>query len=257
MSPNRRAICGEILTLALAGLLATSVRAQNTVVASTGSGGNWTSTSAWVCNPKVSPCVPSNGAPPGTGYNVEINAGNVLLNNASTQQSVSIDSISNAGNLSIYDGESLLTSGNVVNDAGLLVGAQAQSTTAGVANGSALIVGGNLTNAGALQLGDGVVSGTVTVNGKLDNSNGQINILGGDTTGSQSTLTVAGEAPGTLTGYTFLDGNKGGAALNYQGGGVITQIGKGLFTPGITVVLDGPNASIEAGGVVETARSLV
>lgn len=186
------------------GLTAKPACAQTTATWNGGTG-NWTTASRWGCPSAGINCVPGNGTTSGATYYVAIDAGNVLLNSSSTQASVTIDAISTAGTLSIYDGESLTAVADFSNNGDLFVGAHAYSGSAGIANGSSLTVGGNLTNTGALQVGNGAVSGTVTANGTFNNTNGQIDLLGGNTSDAQSTLSVAGAAPSTLDGY-LLDG---------------------------------------------------
>jgi len=244
----RRAFPGisvSILAFLLAfGLAVIPVLAQTTVNATTTTGGNWTATSptpTWTCTPALSPCVPNNS--PSDVFDVGINGGYVTLDGSSSLKTAAINSLSIVGpylvgQLAIEDGETLSVANNLTTSGG--GGLSVDDSGSG---GSTLNVGGNLTTSGSMQIGNGGTSAASTVNvaGTFDNTGG-LYMIGSGAAGAPALLNVGGAAPSTLTGTYSLQGNTGGAVLNYQGGGGITQIAG-------AVVLLGSDAFIETSGV--------
>ncbi|MGH9327267.1 MAG: PEP-CTERM sorting domain-containing protein [Terriglobia bacterium] len=250
----------SVLAFLLAfGLAASSARAQTTITAATTTGGNWTSTSpaTWTCSyPAVSACIPNNSS--SDVFDVGINGGGVLLGPSSSLTAASVSSVSvTSGQLDVQDGDQLSVSGNVVNSGNVLsIGGSVTSTK----DGSTLNVGGNLSlsNFADMFVGNAGASGTVNVAGTFDNAGGgQLAITGGATSASESVMTVGAAAPSVLGGMINLfgggalypgRGSAGGAVLNYQGGGEITQLGDGSANPDL-VQIGGSNAFLESGGV--------
>ncbi|MGH9404356.1 MAG: beta strand repeat-containing protein [Terriglobia bacterium] len=143
--------------------------------------------------------------------------------------------------LGLSDGASVTTSGALTNNGYIGVG------SSGDPNGTSLHVGGNLTNAGMIQVGS---NSTMTVNGTLNDTGGELVVYGG-VSGGNSTVTVAGSAPSVLTGSIDVQGPglsaEGDAVLNYAGGGEITQLGDGGVHNGY-VDLEGTNVFVESAG---------
>jgi len=207
---------------------------------------------------------------PAASDDVIINSGEAYLNPGDAGFTVA--SITLSGVLAIADpGVTQSVTGNLTNNGIIYVDQSG-------AGGSALTIGGDLTNTapagvGGLQIGNGgmTAASTVTVDGAVNNSGG-LGVDGGSAAGAQAQLVVSGAfngtgnglylyggsatgtqalveatgsaAPSTLTGTFVLQGDTGGAAVEYGSGG-ITAIGNA--TTAGNLELNGANAFIEVG----------
>jgi hypothetical protein len=230
------------------GPVVSPTRAQTTINANwmyvTGAP-NWTTASNWSCN-----CVPNNSS--ADVFNVAIPSGNqVFLDDTSSVASATINSLSLLGAapefggfLHVENGESLTILGNASVGSGLL-GVDDNYTSFLPNGGSTLHVGGNLTTSPsgfAVEIGNSrmALASTVTVAGTFA---ADLLMFGGKATGAPALLTVGGAAPSVLVANFLLEGDTGGAAVQYGSGGV-TQIGDGSAIS-TNVTLDGPNAFME------------
>jgi fibronectin-binding autotransporter adhesin len=218
---------------------------------STTSGGNWTTSSTWMCGQTATPCVPNNSSSNVYGVIVLAQptslsvAGGVLLDSSSSPTSVTVSTI-NVGNyqssLQIQDGASLTTTGDLINNGLGVTSGNDPIEIGGVivdsvgSGGSTLNVGGSFTNYGffnvsAAYASIGIGGSTVNIVGMLTNS--ALVAIGNNTMVSASTVAV-----GSLsnTGSIELYGGYGAAigtlALNGGSGtydnasaGTITLIG--------------------------------
>jgi hypothetical protein len=227
------------------GWMVSPVRAQTTVNANwTDQGGDWTGASSWSCN-----CVPNNNS--ATEFNVAIPEGSVLLGSNSIPKSVTINTLSTGTSegvafLHIESGATLSVTGSLYVASTGVLGIDDEGENPG---GSALHVGGNLVDNSryddSLQIGFGygqmtTLPSTVTVAGTFSGT-ASLSMSGGGVAGAQALLNVGGAAPSTLAAHFFLEGDTGGAAVEYGSGG-ITQIGDGSVA---ALVLYGPNAYME------------
>lgn len=211
-------------------------------VSATSSGGNRTSPSTWNCTPAFSPCLPNNGTPPGEVYNVGISNVGVLLNGNSSLTNVTVNSlsISNTGVLEIDDAHKLSVTGDLTNDGYIYVD---MGTRTDISGGSTLNVGGALTNR-FISIGNDRMMRPSTVNVTGAFTGGSVHLDGSGVAGAQALLNVATPAPSTLVGYYELTGFTGGAAVEFGGANLITQIGDGSTKAG-AVNLSGTNAFLE------------
>ncbi len=170
-----------------------------------------------------------------SGTNAFVESGGVSGNSALN----TLAAIAGNDTLDLQDGATVTTSASLNNQGIVYVGYYNSGS------GSTLNTAG-LTNSGTMYVGGGNASGTMNVNGTLDNTGGTLNMYGGNTAGSPSVVTVTGAAPGALTGTYNLQGDTGGAVLNY-GSGQITAIGN--TTDAGSLTLNGTNAFIESAGV--------
>jgi len=108
-------------------------------------------------------------------------------------------------------------------------------------------VTGSFNNTGGLGLWGGSAAGAqalLLVDGAFDNTSG-LGLFGGSVAGAQALLDASGSAaPSTLTGTFELQGDTGGAAIEY-GSGAITAIGNATAAGSLT--LNGANAFMEVG----------
>ncbi len=255
-----RLVISLALIVAL-GLTLSPALAQTTESATTTIGGNWTATGptpTWTCNPALSPCVPNNSS--SDVFDVGINGGNVTLDSSSSLTSVSINSLSitappfSSASLEIKDGETLSVANNLTSSVANYPSPSSSDLyldNSG-SGGSTLNVGGNLTTSGYMQIGIAARGGqtsaasTVNVTGAFITDN--LYMSGGGTPGATALVNVGGAAPSTLTGTYLLQGNTGGAAIEFGSGG-ITQIG-------VSLTLDGANALMELSGQTGTNSAL-
>ena len=191
------------------------------------------------------------------------NSGNLYINGANAYAEVGVTnsnsaltgltSIASNGQLDLRDGAVVSTSGPLTVVGGGNAGGLKVDYNGG-AGGSQVTVGGNLINQsngfngnGGVDVGSGQMSNadSLAVHGSLTNTGAVLNVTGGAVAGATARVTVAGAAPGTLTGQYDLVGNAGGASLTWGSGG-ITQIGDGGANSG-NLYLDGANAYAEVG----------
>jgi hypothetical protein len=270
---DKRAVCLSVLALAVFclvvfGLATAPVSAQTTATWSDATG-NWTTASDWNCPSSGVHCIPNNTS--GTSYDVLINTAgsDVMLDGSSTLTGTTIStlSIGSAVNLpdslQIADGESLNVTGNATG-----IGPYDHLSVDDIGpGGSSLHVGGNLTNSGevvwyygqeqtyvtGMQIGNPnmTAGSTVTVAGTFT---GAAQIFGGRSPGSQALLNVGQAAPSTLTDTLYLQGDTGGAAVEYGSGGIV-QIGDGSTNPG-RLTLVGPSAYLELSSALGSNSAL-
>ncbi|MGH9375324.1 MAG: PEP-CTERM sorting domain-containing protein [Terriglobia bacterium] len=193
----------------------------------TGSPASWTTASNWACSPGASTCVPSNGTPTNTVYDVNIDntasGATMVLSTAETVDTLALT----AGTLDIASGGSLnlanQTNGitDIPNGTGLSI---AGSFTAGSNNGLAKLTSVE----GALTLDNGQTTGVTPSGGTLTVSNtGSVNV---------STASTVLAVTGNLS-------NSGAVAA--AGGGAITTTGNYSQTSGKTTINGG---SLGVGG---------
>src|ERR1700722_4899068 len=118
------------------------------------------------------------------------------------------------------------------------------------AGGSTITLGGLTLSSSFLsevELGspDMSVADTLTVDGALSNTEGFIDVQGGNVAGATANLDVNGAAPGTLIGSYSIEGDTGGAVLRWNSG-AITQLGDG--SDDSSLVLSGADADAAIGG---------
>ncbi len=191
------------------------------------------------------------------------NSGNLYINGANAYAEVGVTnsnsaltgltSIASNGQLDLRDGAVVSTSGPLTVVGGGNAGGLKVDYNGG-AGGSQVTVGGNLINQsngfngnGGVDVGSGQMSNadSLAVHGSLTNTGAVLNVTGGAVAGATARVTVAGAAPGTLTGQYDLVGNAGGASVTWGSGG-ITQIGDGGANSG-NLYIDGANAYAEVG----------
>ncbi len=166
-----------------------------------------------------------------SGGEIRINTTTSFLANAgaTTQNSALEGLTSNAGDFELQDAASASLSGDFDNTG--TVSLDNDTGYGGDPNGgSTLAIAGALTNAGRINIGNAILGSSVLVTAaSLDNTGGQIYLVGDNAKGTQVTLDIAGAAPTTLTGYVDLGGrdSHGGNSLLEFGSGKITSIASG------------------------------
>ena len=135
---------------------------------------------------------------------------------------------SNAGSLTLDDGESLATSGDLNNSFGIYVDYNAGSS------GSHLKVGGTLTNIGSIYLGNNTSSGTtVTVGGALNNTSGLLVL-------DDSSLAISGSLNNSASSAIYVER---GSVVTVSGvltnSGAYFTIGDSLLTAATSVTAAG------------------
>ena len=165
------------------------------------------------------------------GGEIRINTTTSFFANASatTQNSALAGLTSNAGDFELQDAASASLSGALDNTGTISLD---NDTNYGLdANGgSTLAIAGALANAGRINIGNAILGSSVLVTAaSLDNTGGQIYIVGDNAKGTEATLDIAGAAPTTLTGFVDLGGrdSHGGNSLLEFGSGKITAIASG------------------------------
>jgi len=143
-------------------------------------------------------------------------------------------------------GSTLTIGGDLTNTAAPGVGGLAIGSP-GMTASTTVTVTGSFNNTGGLGLWGGSAAGAqalLLVDGAFDNTSG-LGLFGGSVAGAQALLDASGSAaPSTLTGTFELQGDTGGAAIEY-GSGAITAIGNATAAGSLT--LNGANAFMEVG----------